>query len=299
MTYFIIGELSIINKTVKEIINSLEINESSISKYDLSEVSINYVIDDINTIGLFSDKKLVICYNLDLIDDDNILLKYLNNQNDNILILSQTKKPDERKKLVKELRKQTKVMDMTSIDLIDYIKEELKDYEVSNMSYLLIRDYSSNDYERIKREIDKLKMYKLEEKKITEEDIKKLIKKSFDGNIFDLQNAIYTKNKKEMFEVYYELIKNKEDEIKILSTLAGYFRLLLKIKLLLLSKKDETIISELKLHPYRFKLLKEQSFQFSKEMLLNYLKELSKTDINIKTGALDKKIAMELFLSRI
>ena len=299
MTYFIIGDLSIINKTIKEISASLSISDTSISKYDLSEVPISIALEDINTFSLFDDKKIVICYNTEELKEDVTLSKYLSNQNDNVLILATTKKLDERKKITKEIKKQSTVMDLTSVDLIDYIKEELKDYEVSNMTYLLIRDYSSNDYERIKREIEKLKMYKLEEKKITEEDVKKLIKKGFEGNIFDLQNAIYNKNKKELFEIYYELIKNNEDEIKILSVVASYFRLMLKIKLFLPTKKDESIISLLKIHPYRFKMLKEQSFKFEKEELLNYLKDLSETDIAIKSGQMDKKIALELFLSKL
>ena len=49
-----------INNKISEIIKKNNFSDASISKYDLSEDLLEEVIEDLNTYGLFSDKKIVI-----------------------------------------------------------------------------------------------------------------------------------------------------------------------------------------------------------------------------------------------
>lgn len=297
MTYFIVGEQSLIQKEIEDLL--VKYNSQSIIKYDLEQISICNVIDDINTINLFSDLKVIICSNLNKIDHEEVLINYLNHQNNNILIITETEKIEEKKKIIKEIRKFSKVIDVSNINLNDYIKYSFEDYKISNMTINLLKDYCNSDFNRLKEEINKLKMYKLEEKEISDADVKKLVKKSLDKNIFDLTDAINKGNKNKIFDIYYELLNNNEDEIKVLSILANNFRLLYKIKELIKDYNDEECISKLKIHPYRFKLLKENSYKYSIEKLLYYLQELGNVDLKIKSGEIDKKTAMELFLLKI
>ena len=60
------------------------------------------------------------------------------------------------------------------------------------------------------------------------------------------------------------------------------------------SEKD--IASTLKIHPYRVKLAIQNSRNYSKETLLNYLYNLAIIDIDIKTGKINKDLALELFI---
>ena len=297
MIYLIIGEQSLIDKEIKNIIKKE--NSNSIIKYDLIENSICDVCDDINTINLFNDKKIIICSNLNRIDKLEELINYIDNQNDNILILTSEEKIDN--KIMKSLKdKKINIIDVSNIDLTDYIKKEFNDYKISFKEINMIKDYTSNDYNRINNEIKKLKMYKLDEKIITEEDIRKIVKKDLDKNIFDLINYIYKKDKNKIFEVYYELIKNNEDELKIIGFLSNNYTLIYKIKELIKIYNDEECMLRLnKMHPYRFKLLKEQALTLSTNYLLEKIKELGDLDINIKSGYIDKKLGMELFFSRI
>lgn len=297
MTYLLVGTQNLVNLELDNI--KKDIDENNIIKYDLEQISIKYAIEDLNTFNLFLDKKLVIVYNFDLLDEDEELIKYLNNQSENILVLISYKKLDERKKIIKEVKKNAQVLDLNNVDLNSFIKKSLSDYKISNIAINTMIQYCNEDYERIKNEIEKLKMYKLEEKEILDTDIKQIVKKGFDSNIFDLINAVLKKDKKKIFSIYYELIENNEDEIKILGMLANNFRLIYKIKELLVEYSEDAAIKYLDIHPYRFKILKEQSYNFDREDLLMILKDLSNTDIAIKSGKMDKKIAMELFLTKL
>ncbi len=298
MNYLLIGTGQIIEEEIQNIKTNYQINDRSIAKYTIPENSINEAVEDLNTISLFDEKKLIVIFNIEASEDTSSLESYLNNPSDNILVLV-TEKLDERKKITKILKQNTKQTDLTKIDFTNYIKQELKDYKIDNLTIIKLKEAVGNDFGILKQELEKLKLYKYQEKVITKEDIKKIVKTNYEYNIFDLTNAINKKDKNKIFEVYEKLILNGEDEIKLIGVLANHFRLLHQIKLLRIKKSDDDIIKQLKIHPYRFKILKQESMNFTETELISNLKELSKIDVEIKSGVSDKKIVFPIFLSKI
>lgn len=299
MTYLILGKENLINKEIKDLIKKNQIDNLSIAKYDLKEQKIEDAMDDINTIDLFNNKKVIVIKNIKNITNEKILIDYLNNQNDNLLLITSTEKLDERKKITKEIKEKAKVIDLNDYDLTTFAKESLKDYKISTLDINTLLDYCGYDYDTLKNEIEKLKMYKLNEKEINKEDIKKSVRKNFDSNIFDLINNLNKKNKSKVFEIFYGLLDQKEDEIKILVILANNYRLLYQIKKLKEEKTDKEIISIYNMNPYRLKKLKEQSNLYTDRKLLKIMKDLSELDIAIKSGKVDKKSGLELFLASV
>lgn len=299
MTYLILGKENLINKEIKDLIEKNKIDNLSIAKYDLKEQKIEDAMDDINTTNLFNNKKVIIIKNIKNIVNEKILIEYLNNQNDNLLLITSTEKLDERKKITKEIKEKSKVIDLNNYDLTAFAKESLKDYKISGLDINTLLDYCGYDYDTLKNEIEKLKMYKLNEKEITKEDIKKSVRKNFDSNIFDLINNLNKKDKAKVFEIFYGLLDQKEDEIKILVILANNYRLLYQIKKLKEEKTDKEIISIYNMNPYRLKKLKEQSNFYTDKELLKIMKDLSELDIAIKSGKIDKKTGLELFLASV
>lgn len=298
MTYLLIGNESLIKKQIKELITKEKINNLSVATYDLKEQSIKDAICDINTIDIFNTKKAVIIKNIKELKEDKMLIDYLDNENDNLLIITSNEKLDERKKLTKKLSEKN-VIDLNNYDLEKYTKEELKDYKISILDIKLLIDYCGNSYDNLKTEIEKLKMYKYETKEITQEDIKKVVRKSFDMNIFDLINNINGKNKKEVFKILNGLLDQKEDEIKILVILANNYRLLFQIKELTKEKTDQEIIKLYNMNPYRLKKLKEQARLYTKDEILKIMKDLADIDFAIKSGKTDKNTALKLFLANV
>ena len=59
MTYLILGNKEIIKEHINKIIKENNINKESISSYDLEYNNIIQALDDINTLNILSDKKLV------------------------------------------------------------------------------------------------------------------------------------------------------------------------------------------------------------------------------------------------
>ena len=93
------------------------------------------------------------------------------------------------------------------------------------------------------------------------------------------------------------MLKINEEPLKIIIILAGQFRIMYQSKQLL--KKGYTekdIASILKIHPYRVKLAIQNARNYDSHILLKYLNDLADIDIGIKTGILNKDLALELFI---
>ena len=292
MTYTFIGEKDYIEKEINKISKSFNIE--NIVRYNLEETSINKVIEDLNTVSLFGNK-LIIVNSIDKIENPDPLIKYLNNEGANTLILLSFKELDKRKKITKVLQEKTQYKEFLSYNIESVIKEDLKDFKMSPMAINLLISYCGNNLSRIENELEKLKPYKLNEKEITTKDIENLVKKSLDSTIFNLIDKINEKDKVKIFKIYNELLEEGETEEKIMYTIANHYRLLFQISEKIKSLSDDEIIKEYRMHPYRLTKLKEQLNLIVQDDILTILKRLSDIDINIKKGKIDIKTAMFLF----
>lgn len=307
MTYLILGNNEIIKEHINKIVKENSIDKESISSYDLETDNIMSPLEDINTLSIFSDKKLVIVYNIESLikkDDKNNdlyvseLIKYLNNQSDNILIISGKSLPN-RKKLITSFDSFSTKIEATNFDINSYINELLNGYKMSNNDIELLKTYCSNDLLRIKNEIEKLKLYRFDEKQITRNDIESLVKKDLDKTIFDLINSVEKGTKNRSFDIYKELKEQNEEDMKILSMLANNYRLIYQIKNLTYTKTDNEIKEILGIsNPKRISVLRSKGYNYTNKDLENILSFLADLDYKIKNGLMDKETAVYLFLAR-
>lgn len=294
MTYLLIGDH--LKEEINKIITTNNIGKESIITYDLDLDTFDNVLIDLNTVSLFNDIKCIICKNACNIKELDSFKEYLKHETNNILILIMKDSKDN-----KELSKLCKnIIDLSKIDLEDYVKKELKEYKISPLNINLLINNCNNNFNRVVQEVEKLKMYKYEEKEITRDDINLLIKKNLDSNIFDLIDYINKGNRKEAYRVYNELIKNNEVPVKILVTLANNYRLIYQVKVLVNSKSDKEIMEMLNIKKEgRLYILKKQAYNFTSNRVLKIIKELAKTDFNIKSGRTTDRQGLELFFSKI
>lgn len=294
MIYTLVGNKDYVLEEIDKIVG----DSSNIISYDLEECSIKDAIIDLDTVSLFG-KKIVKVFGLDKIDDSDFLIKYLDNALDNVLILVSYKELDNRKKLTKMLKEKTKYKEIFSYDFNSYVKERLEGFKMDFMTINLLVSSCDGDIKRLLNELEKLKLYKFNEKVITSDDVNKLVRKGYDSTIFNLIDEINNSNKEKVFNIYRELLMENETEEKILYTIANHYRLLYKIKIKSMSMSDSEMIKIYKLHPYRLTKLKEQCRLVSREKILSMLKGLSDVDISVKSGKTDISTGMFLFLEKL
>ena len=312
--YLIYGlEYYLIDEKIKEIMKNNNLTNDNIIRYNLDEDSIFSFLVEASTVSMFSDKKLIICDNSSFLsanksisdEELNELNKYISNPFPDVYIvfIVNSEKLDQRKKITKELIKVSKVYDCNKIDsynLNSYITNYIKDsgYGISSSSVELIISKVGLDLSNIMKELEKLFIYKGNDKKITKEDIEDVITNNLENNIFNLVNSIVNKDSSKIMKYYNDLIKVGEDPIKILITLSNQFRLIISVKMMRKSGySEQEIISTLKEHPYRIKLAMNNNYSI--EDIKKIMIRLSELDYDIVTGKKDKFFGMEMFLLNV
>lgn len=306
-TYLIYGnDYGLIKREIDKIISGI----TDVVKYDLLVSNVSDVIEEASCMSLFGDKKVVIGENALFLTgantsvnhDIDYLTSYVNAENhDNIVILTVVQdKLDERKKIVKLLKKNVTVIHKETIDEKDLPKFVIKEflnngYKIDYKTASYFVDYVGKNVDILLSEINKMIIYKDTDKEIFIEDILNISSKGFNDNVFDLSDAIMKKDFKKIFSCYNDLMILKEEPIKIIALLASQFTLVYQSKLL--SKEgfmSKDIASTLKVHPYRVKLALETNYPDFE--LKDILKKLHNLDYEIKTGNVDKIVGLENFL---
>lgn len=305
--YILYGlDKSLIKNELNKIIKKINIED--IITYDLTSTSIIDIIDDAKTISMFSSKKIIIIENSNFLcanktlDDIEVLETYLKNYNSDtyLIFITNNENIDSRKKIVKQIKELGEVKELNEIDdnyLNEYINNYLKEhnYQMEDNKYFL--DKVGKNLNNIKNELDKLLIYKMDDKKITNEDIDKILIKVLESEIFILTDAIIARDIPKSLELLKEFLNNNYEEMQIIMLLASQFRFLFQVKRLLNKNKSENEIAKiLEVNPYRVKFTKKKLYNYSEKLLLSYIKKLAKIDHDIKLGIMDKKLALELFI---
>ena len=290
---------------VNEILKENDLTRDNLITYDMEEVNVSDAIIDLDTYSLFNERKVVLCKNSiflstgksEINHNIELLEKYLNNPNDNILILS-TDKTDGKKNIVKLVKEKCKIVNV-DIDIVKYIKEYTKDYKISDdvIRYLIIN--TNEDITHITNELDKLMSLKEDEKEITKSDIDLIVVKRIDSNIFDLIDAIISKNKDKSLRIYNEMINYGEDIFKIFVSLSNQIRLIYQVKVLK-DLTNEEIAAKLKLKNVKqVAALRYKIDKYTASELTNYLHKLSIMDEELKLGKSIDIIVFPTFIASL
>lgn len=287
---------------LKDIISSTKFENASITNYDLEEEDLYNALLDLDNYSFLTEQKVIIIKNINLLEDNQDtkhLLKYLDNpNNDNLLILTTTKF-NATKKINKELKKKNNYIKLET-DLNKETKNILQGYEVESGVITKIIEYSNNNIDIIKSECDKLKQYKFDTKKITKEDVETIVIKHIGEStqiVFDLIKDIAIKDKKRAIIKYEKLKKYNVDDIALIGLLESQLRLMIQI--IMFSEKNYTnkdIAATLNIHPYRIEKTKELLRYSNKKDVCNMIKNLSNIDYKIKSGQIDNKDAIFMYI---
>lgn len=310
MIYLLYGlEEYLLKKEVKKIIEKEKIEDINISYYSMNNDKLEVIIDDFQTYSFFSDKKLVVVEDSfvftskkgDIEQKIELLDKYLNNYNPDTIIIFTVidEKLDSRKKLFKIINKVGHIIECNSPkDLKPIVKEMFLNYNISPKALELFIDRVGKNLGILNSEANKIMIYKDNDLNITEEDILNLTSKIIvEEDLFKLVDYIIKKDKKDALIYYNGLLKLEMEPFKIIVTLANKIRLIYQTKeLFRLGHTENDIVTILKINPKQIYFLREPIRKYNSEDLINILSKLADLDLNIKSGKIDSKKGLELFI---
>ena len=295
----------VIKNETKNLIKKNNFEGSQVSIYDIEEVPLEKALEDLDTYGFLSSKKVVIIKNIDILKyDDNKkdldhLFKYLENSSSDNLLIIEVKKLDNKTKISKELKKKCNYIE-SSLNTKSFIKGQLKGYDISQDTINLLDEYCLEDITKIYNECEKLKEYKIDEKKITSEDVRELVvRKQGDTKetTFQFSRALAEKNKKEALNLFNSLLEKNNDSIAIVGLLASQLRIIYQVKILEeRNMSDREIASTLGEKEFRIKKTRELTRLYSRDELNKLIITLSDIDLKMKTTDIDPKHIIQMFI---
>lgn len=319
--YLLFGtEAFLINETKQLLLRTIlkdEEREFNFSSYDLEETSIDEALEDAETFPFLGEKKIVFLHNPLFLTAEKKKEKVEHNLSKleaylhqpapyTVLVISAPyEKLDERKKITKELKKNAAIVEAKKLnehELNNWLKERVKSngIDITQEAIDLMLALVGTNLFMLTSEVDKLALYANGQQTIDAELVDKLVSRSLEQNVFTLIDKIVQRKLEEALRIYYDLLKQNEEPIKILALIAGQFRLIYQVKEL--SRRgygQQQIAGFIKTHPFRVKLAAAQAGKFTDEELTSFIRMLADADYQMKTGGMNKSLLVEMLLFKL
>jgi len=282
------------------------------------KVTVNTIIDNCETLPVFSDRKLVIVKNSSLFKGrkgsgekaeassrEDMLANFLQNVPKHVCLIFIENEIDKRVKYINIIKKHGLIVELNGREpdkLIKWVIARVKtlNYEMDINTAEKLIDYCDQDMDNLMNEIKKLCSYAGDRKKIVFSDIEKVCTKSVKSRVFDLTDALAAKKPEKAMELLNDMVVLKEPMPKIMYMIARHIRQLLQVKLLVQNGSTQAeIASILKLTPYISGKIIKQTNSFSVEKLKSAVARGLELDIAVKTGELKDRTAVELMIAEL
>ena len=281
-----------IKNRMNRIIQSFNKYEYTIIKYDMETTSLSTVLSDAITVPFLEELKIIILKNPKFLtksatstkDEIKAMLKYLKSPCDStLLIIDATNTVINQSNEIYKIRS----FDANGID----IKDD---------ALTLLLEYIGDDQARLSQEIDKLSSYVGKGGTIRKEDIKLLVPKNINNEIYLLIKAIINHDLALTNQIYDNLITHTKDSLTIFSLISNKFKELLSTyRLLKYGYSQSDIAKFYNVSTGKAYYIVQEARAFKLSDLEFYIDKLAELDYQIKSGKLDKTIGLELLLLKL
>ncbi|WP_239617450.1 DNA polymerase III subunit delta [Cohnella mopanensis] len=291
-----------------------EHREMAIIRFDTGETSIDSILEEAETLPFLVPSKIILVRDSVLFasgkESSRIehrpesLLAYMSRPSETTVLVFMVHhdKLDERKKLVKTAKANDSVISFSPLQPEELLQWVLK--RASNQGRTMESQAAEEllrrvgtDMHALSAETDKLCLHAGSGGSVTLESVRSLVPMATEQNVFKLTEELAALRTAEAIKLYYDLLKQREEPIKLMALLVRQFRNMLYVKELgSQGYSPQQMASQLGLHPYAVKITGEQARKFSQERLAFLLSELADLDYAMKTGRVEKSLGLELFL---
>ncbi len=290
----------------------------NIGQYDCAEIPLAAILQDAETLPFLADQRVVIAHNAFFLTgakpptkvevDPELLLQYVAKPPEytSLFLTVQADKLDERKKIVKTLQQKATVIPFQPLrdsELYAWVERRAQKYKrvIKRDEAMLLVERVGNDLRLLDKEIEKMALYVEQEGGlINQEVIRLLSSRTLEQDVFALIEAAVNGKLSEAFRIFYDISKTGEEAIKLLSLFARQIRMLLHVKIWgPRGYSQQQLANMLKVHPYAVKKAMEQARFFDETGLRRLLNLLAEEDFRMKSGQVDKQLAIELFITRV
>lgn len=306
---YICNDEYLLNEEKMKLIKEKAIDEFNVSKYNFLDSDPLEIINEMMTVSLLGEERLVIITNPEFLKstykNSNIVERFINyfeNENtDTILVIFSESDLDYKLKINSVLKSKANIKKISAIegnDLNSWIINRLNSFgfKIDSVALTELIERTDGDIMLINNELEKLMLYQTD-KNISYNTVKLLVSRNLEDNIFNLLNAFVANDKKTLFQIYEDFMTLNEDEMRIISAISNKLEEILYTKMLVnrrMSKDD--IATYFKVKPGRAYYMIEAAKKINDNTIKNLIERITKLDFDIKSGKIDKKLGLQLFI---
>lgn len=287
---------------------------------DGKETSTDSIINACETLPFMAEKKIVIVEDLPLFTskketnsiDEEGLCTYLGKLNIStcLIFISNEEKIDNRKKVIKIIKQNGAIIQLSKLkdeELNKWTQSIFTKYDKKtskkDIQYFLhqVGYYDTNNNRTLydlENEINKICSYLGDRKIVEKRDIEKGVIKSLQNNVFALVDALGQKKSDVALSIFNDMILDNEPIQLILHMIIRQLRMLMLTKLY--EEKGYSqgdIAQKISVPPFVVKKLVSQTRNFTSSNLHSVLEKALDVDRAIKTGKIEWKLAVEIFIA--
>lgn len=278
-------------------------DQMNVNRYEGKGVSVPEIIDMAETLPFFSDRRVIILENTELLKSGGEKLsEYLKSPAESCSFIIAEREVDKRSSLYKTIKKYGYAAEFGRQDaktlqkwVLGILKREKK--QISAQTLQLFLEGCGDDMENIRRELEKLLCFTLDKEVITVEDVEEICVPQIQNHIFDMTEAIAAGNSERALGLYYDLLALREPPMRILALIARQFNLLVQVKELAEKGYPQSLIAEkVGLHGFVAGKYMRQAAGFKIPFLKQALEDCAEADYDIKSGKLAERLSVELLI---
>ena len=316
MIYILFGNQDLqIKNRIKKIIRDNFDNTDNITKLDMNENNIGYLVDEFDQMSLTGDTKIILASNAYFLEEKNPKNKFfdkneyaelvnsiVSGSNENSIIFTlNAKKLDVDNEIVKYARSSGKILEFKEITkqdwpvfVSDYFKK--RNVSITNEAKDELISRSKEDLNVFVNEANKLILYK--GNNITIDDVFDICSAELDDDIFAILNSLIEGNKEKAIKVYRDLRLKGAEPVTLINLMSTSIISLLNVNNLAKSGKSNEEIAKITgfssgkvyMNMKNLKKVKEDRLKKNLENLYNL-------DYKIKHSLVDRFYAFEIFLT--
>ncbi|GAK11444.1 DNA polymerase III subunit delta [Geomicrobium sp. JCM 19039] len=304
-------------QTLTDRVLSPDEKEFNFSQYDLTETPVQAGIEDAKTASFFGNQKVIVlkhAYFLtgqkskESIDHDlSQLERYVEEGlSDDILIITvESQKLDERKKIVKRLKKQATVIEAAPLEhsaQVEWLNKLASKWTVQFEPRALehFLSITAPDLHIRKNEVEKCALFAGEGGVITESMVDQLVPKSLEDNVFTLIDRVSEGNTEKALVLYDELMNSGEEPIKITVLLARQLRMMsLVLDMDHRGYSQQKMAGTIGVPPFVVGKIRNKAKGLQSTAIYRALFDLAEVDYKMKQGLVEKDTALKLYIATL
>lgn len=265
--------------------------------------NVTEIINLADTMPFFAESRLILIENSKLFKKGGEeLAEYLKNLPSSTYLVFVEDEVDGKTKLFKTVKKYgtavefvTPKEDVLQRWIVKRISQEGKNITQSTYQRFIAK--VGTDMENIDKELEKLLCYVMDKEVIEPADVEAVTTEQISNKVFEMVDSIANHKQKAALDLYYDLLALKEEPMEILALISRHFNILSVVKAM--SNQgfgNKEIAVQAGCPEWAVRKYQAQARAFSMEQIKQAIVDGIGYEEAVKTGRMDKQMAVELFI---